>query len=111
MVHAVGERDFSAQETGHMLLSLPLSSCTYNFCSVSLIDSRRVSKDKATGEMTLGQSQLQQYSSRNTSLAQVNLKDFFANYTTNGNEVKLRPQSVIVRTFLSYSSNPQGENL
>ena len=110
MLRSVGERDFSAQETGHMLLSLPLSSCTYNFCSVSLTNSRRVSKDQKSGEMTIYSSHLQQYSSRDPLLAQVNLKDFFAKYTVNDNDVKLRPQPVIVRTFPSYSYNPQGEN-
>ena len=71
----------------------------YNFCTVSLIDSRRISENKDTDELTLSQSHLQQYSSCNTSLAQVNF--FFANYTANG---KLQPQSVIVSTFPSYSS-------
>ena len=36
MLRAVGERDFSAQETSHMLLSLPLVNCTFNFVTVSL---------------------------------------------------------------------------
>ena len=72
MLHSVGERDFSAQETGHMLLSLPLSSSTYNFCSVSLTTSRRVSKDQESSEMTIYPSHLQQYSSRDPLLTQVN---------------------------------------
>ena len=110
MLRSVGERDYSAQETGHMLLSLPLSSCTYNFCSVSLTNSHKISKYQESGEITIHPSHLQQYSSRDPSLAQVNLKDFFSKYTVNGNDVKLRSQSVIVRTFPSYSYNPQGEN-
>ena len=90
-----------------MLLSLLLTSCTYNFYTVSLIDSRKVSKDDLTGEMTIHMSHLLQYSSRNPTLAQVNLKDFFSNYTVHGSEVKLRPNPVIVCTFPSYSSNPE----
>ena len=29
MIKSIGERDFSAQGTAHMLLGLPLYSCTY----------------------------------------------------------------------------------
>lgn len=32
MIKSVGERDFSAQETAHLLLSLPLYQCTYKVC-------------------------------------------------------------------------------
>ena len=109
MLRSVGERDYSAQETGHMLLSLHLSNCTYNFCSISLTNSHKICKDQYLGEMTIQKSHLQLYSSRDPSLAQVSLKEFFAKYTVNGNNVTLRPQPVIVRTFPSYSSNPHGE--
>ena len=34
MIQSVGERDFSAQETAHLLLSLPLYSCTYSFVTI-----------------------------------------------------------------------------
>lgn len=33
MLRTVGERDFSAQETAHMLLGLPLFSCTALYVS------------------------------------------------------------------------------
>ena len=76
MLRSVGERDYSAQETGHMLLSLPLSSCIYNFCSVSLTSSHKICKDQDSGEMTIQKSHLQLYSNRDPSLTQVSLKDF-----------------------------------
>ena len=35
MIQVAGDRDMAAQETAHMLLSLPLVSCTYSFVTVS----------------------------------------------------------------------------
>ena len=35
----------AAQETAHMLLSLPLVACTYSFITVSLQNSRRLNLD------------------------------------------------------------------
>lgn len=46
MIKAVGERDFSAQETAHMLLSLPLVSCSYTFITISLTGSRKITEDE-----------------------------------------------------------------
>ena len=62
MIRAVGERDFSAQETAHMLLSLPLVSCSYSFITLSLTGNRRVAEDPESGELTLQQSLLDHYS-------------------------------------------------
>ena len=36
MIKTVGERDYGAQETAHLLFSLPLYRCTYNFVTLSL---------------------------------------------------------------------------
>lgn len=109
MLRSVGERDFSSQETGHMLLSLPLTSCTFNFITVSLTNTCKVSKDNVTGEIILNKSQLHQYSSRDTTLAQLNLRDFFANYTVNNDVIKRRTHPMIIQTFPAYSSNPKGD--
>ena len=50
MIRAVGERDFSAQETAHLLLSLPLYSCTFNFVAISLDETCQIqtSQEHAT---------------------------------------------------------------
>lgn len=80
MLHAVGERDFSSQEITHMLLSLPLVSCSYNFTTVSLYDSRELTKDKDSGELLLQQSILDQYAARD-GLSNSNLCQFVAQYT------------------------------
>ena len=83
------------------------ASCTFNFVTVSLNNSCRVSRSNAIEE-PMNQSQLHQYSSCDASLAHVNLKDLFANYTVNGIEVKCRTHPVIAPTFPAYSSNPNG---
>ena len=42
MIQSVGERDFSAQETAHLLLSLPLYRCTYSFVTINLDGGRQI---------------------------------------------------------------------
>lgn len=44
MVKSVGERDFSAQETAHQLLSLPLVNWTFSFVALSLDGSHALKK-------------------------------------------------------------------
>lgn len=109
LLHSVGERDFSAQETSHMLLSLPLFSCTYNFVTVALNSSRKVTRDDNSGELTLEASALDDYASRDASLAHLNLCQFVSNYHTIRGKVTKRSAPVIVRTFPSFSSNPQSD--
>lgn len=62
MIRAVGERDFSSQETAHMLLSLPLTSCSYSFVTLSLTGDRRVAE---TGQqLEIQESFLDHYGNR-----------------------------------------------
>ena len=42
MIQSVGNRDFSAQETAHLLLSLPLYTCTYRFVTINLDGGRQI---------------------------------------------------------------------
>lgn len=109
MLHTVGERDFSTQETAHMLLSLPLVSCSFNFITISLNGSKRVNRDKDTGELVLQRSFLEDYAEREPRFVNINLQQFAANYSIcNGKAIK-RAKPVVVRTFPFYSCNPQGE--
>lgn len=110
MIRSVAERDFSAQETCHMLLSLPLFSCSYNFVTVALNASRKLKKDQDTGELTLEDSVLDTYASRNVTLADLNLCLFAANYRIVCGKAVKRASPVVVRTFPTFSSNPQGDN-
>jgi len=109
MLRSVRERDFSARETCHMLLSLPLFSCSFNFATVSLDRSKKITKDPESGELQLQASILDSYASCDVSLSSLNLYQFIANYTTIQGQVRKRSAPVIVRTFSTYSANPNGE--
>ena len=109
MIRAVGERDFSAQETAHMLLSLPLTSCTFSFCTLSLTGDRKIIRNAETDEIIVQRSILQLYSTRDTNL-ELSLLQFASEFMEYKGERKKRSTPVIVRAFPFYSSNPVGEN-
>ena len=73
MLRCIGERDYSAQETCHMLLSLPLYGCSFNFATVNLDGSKKISTHAESGELVLETSILDAYGSRDASLAPYNL--------------------------------------
>ncbi len=50
LINSVGERDFSAQETCHLLLQLPLIKSTRDFTILSLDGSRQVEERPEEGE-------------------------------------------------------------
>ena len=62
MLRSVGERDFSAQETAHQLLSLPLVSCTFSFVTLSLDGGCRVKTNDQSNVHSLEPSFLDHYS-------------------------------------------------
>lgn len=108
MLRSVGERDFSSQETAHMLLSLPLFSCTYNFIAVPLNESRQLTKDSESGELVLQQSILDQYASRDC-FPDMSLCEFVSQFTVSRSNICERSSPVIVRTFPRLSPNQQSE--
>lgn len=108
MVRSVGERDFSAQETAHQLLSLPLVSCTFSFVALSLDGGCKLSKDSQSGEHALNLSLLDHYAAR-SSLLDAHLIEFVSNYSMYRGELRKRPSAVIVRPFPQHPSNPHGE--
>ena len=80
MIRAVGERDFSAQETAHTLLSLPLVSCTFNFVTLSLTGDRRIVEDPESGQLVVQQSLFDHYCNRTTNL-DISLLHFAAEFS------------------------------
>ena len=118
MLRCIGERDFSAQETAHQLLSEPLYSCTYTFVCVSLDGSRQVcdqSGDQSDTTLVTNPSTLQLYANRLQyerqfpGITSLNLFEFVKLYCVIYHEIRKRSQEVIVRTFPKYSPNPQGQ--
>lgn len=110
IICSVGKRDFAAQETCHMLLSLLLFSCTYNFVTVALNSSHKLLKDQDSSELMLEDSLLDTYTSRDASLADLNLCQFATNYRVVCGKIVKCTSPVVVRTFPMFSSNPQGDH-
>ena len=105
MIRSVAERDFSAQETAHQLLSLPLFSSSFNFVALSLNGSSLLTTDNHSGEQKI----LLQYYATRTSLPNINLANFVSNYSVHNGEIQKHPSPFIVRCFPQYSSNPHDE--
>ena len=115
MIKSIGERDFSAQETAHMLLGLPLYSCTYSFVTISLDNSRSIAIHEISpcAEISTKLTTIDFYAKRLQVIecqhvAQMNLLTFSCHYYVQYNCLKTRKTEVIVRTFPCYSSNPEG---
>ena len=111
MIKSVGERDFSSQETAHLLLSLPLYSCTYNFVTLSLDGGQLVITDNNTSDSATNPSTIDVYRHRTrygTTLTSFNLLQFTANNSVTRDEPKKRTYPVIVKTFPNYSPDPKG---
>jgi hypothetical protein len=81
MIQSIGERDFSAQETAHLLLGLPLYQCTFNFITLSLDGGNLINTDSSTcnsGNSVVNLSTLDMYSRRPSSILDLNLLQFTA---------------------------------
>ena len=117
MIKSIGERDFSAQETAHMLLGLPLYSCTYTFTTILLDNSRSVviHPNSSPLQLSTNLSLMDFYAKRvqqtvDTSIQNINLMTFASHFYVHQNKLKKRNKEVIVRTFPNYSSHSQGKN-
>ena len=84
-----------------------LTSCSFNFVTLSLNNARPLSKDKETGENLIDLSLLDHYATRST-LLDINFITFVANYSVCDNEVHKR-SPVVVRTFPQLSSDPMND--
>ena len=117
MIQVVGERDFGAQKTAHILRSLPLYSCTFNFVTLSLDGGRQIRtevqtpQDKSTNPSMLETyMNRMQYQESFPNVMSLNILEFVSRYTLSQNELVHRANEVIVRTFPTYSNNPKGKN-
>lgn len=111
MLRVVGERDFSAQETAHMLKGLPLYSCTYSFVCISLdgscaIQTEAIDQDDQTAQQAATNLSLfdcyanrAKYDSTFPGITLLNLCTFVARYTLYRGEIRQCSTEVIVRTF------------
>lgn len=61
---SLGQRDFSAQETMHHLMSLILVSSSFNVIPVSLNGSRKIKRNSPDGDLVTSESLLDVYAKR-----------------------------------------------
>ena len=112
MIKSAGERDFSAQEVMHHIMSLKLVSSSFDVVNLSLEGSRKLSIKRT--HVDSEPSILDSYAVRNTlsginnEILECNLITFFAKYIIIENEIREREKEVIVRVFPNYSSDPKG---
>ena len=117
MIQVVGERDFGAQETAHILQSLPLYSCNFNFVTLSLDGGRQIRTDTQTPQdNSTNPSMLETYMNRMQyqdsfpDIMSLNVLRFASTYTLSQNELTPRANEVIVRNFPTYNPDPKGIN-
>lgn len=89
MLRSVEERDFSAQETCHLLLSLPLFSCSFNFVAVCFDRSKKVFKHSVWWADSTGVHSWH-IPHVKLQLSSFNLYHFIANYTTTGGRLCIK---------------------
>ena len=112
MIKAVGERDFSAQEVMHHILSFKLFSSSFQVVTPSLDGSRKliIKND----ELETRPSILDNYANRSSfkgstsEVLECNFVTFVANYSLVNDELRKRSKSVVIKTYPRYYSNPGG---
>ena len=117
MIKALGERDFSARETMHLLLSLKLHSSSFQVLSVNLDGTRSLKKNvKDPNSSCTNDSILDKYSKRETFkndlplVMKLNLAHFVTNYKIVNSKLVKQSSKIIPRFFPTYSANPKGAN-
>ena len=111
MMKAVGQRDMSAQEVMHQLLSLKLFSSSYQVVTVSLNDSRKF--DIKGNNLKVERSLLDDYAEQQSFaeidpiILKLNFTQFASQYFVKDSSLK---KPVIVRTFPTYSSSSQNRS-
>ena len=120
---ALGERDFSAQETMHLLMALKLHSCSFKVIPVSLTGSRKVRKqtdgdsiiENEGLDVSTENSLLDAYAHRENyddspEFDHMNLAQFANKYKVFKSQLVTLPDNVVPRIFPTYSPNPGGPN-
>ena len=120
---ALCERDFSAQETMHLLMSLKLHSCSFKVIPVSLTGSRKVRKppncdsnfENEGVDVSTENSLLDAYAHRENyddspEFDNMNLAQFANKYRVFKGQLVTLPDNIVPRIFPTYSPNPAGSN-
>ena len=115
LINTIAERDYSAQETCHLLLQLPMFKASRDFIVLSLDGSRQLEEHLVEGQPATAPSSLDHYISRPSSphFEDMTLMHFVQHYSmprSVSTEPSLRRKAVevIVRPF--YPADPDGPN-
>ena len=113
---SLGQRDFSAQETMHHLLSLKLVSSSFNVIPISLDGSRKIKANSANEDVATNNSLLDVYANRTTyadsipDIMTLNFITFATKYKLVNSKLTAQAQNAVPRVFPVYSSNNKGPN-
>jgi len=116
IMKSLGQRDFSAQETMHHLLSLKLVSSSFNVIPVSLNGSRKIKTNSVEGDVATNDSLLDVYANRAKysetipNIMTLNFVTFATKYKVVNNKLTAQSKNTIPRIFPVYSSNEKGPN-
>ncbi len=115
MISSVGERDFSAQETCHLLLQLPMFRASRDFVVLSLDYSRQLEDHFEENECVTVDSPIEHYCARPVTpeFANMTLLQFVQRFKTSrkvGEGLTCRKKHVVVIVRPCISPDPQGPN-
>ena len=116
IMKSLGQRDFSAQETMHHLMSLKLVSSSFNVIPVSLNGSRKMKTNSPDGDVVTNDLLLDVYAKRDKfaetipDIMTLNFITFATKYKLIDNKLAAQPHNTIPRVFPVYSSNAKGPN-
>ena len=117
VMKTLGQRDFSAQETMHHLLSLNLLSSSFNVVPITLNGSRRLNITTQPDDRATTDSLLDAYAERDKyqgtvacDLCNLNFLQFAMKYRLVNGKLVDQPDNVVPRVYPTYSSNPKSTN-
>ena len=117
VMKSLGQRDFSAQETMHHLLSIKLYSTTFKVKTFNLNGSRRVQTyGVETNKRCTADSFLDIYAKRNIftndfpNIMSTNFIDFASQYKITKGKLERHSDNIVPNIVPIYSPNPKGQN-
>ena len=116
LINCVGERDYSAQETCHLLLQLPMFKSSRDFIVLSLEGSRAVHSQLSEGQDATAPAIVDHYCSRPTTqtFEAMPLLSYAESYSMPrllGEQPKQRKKKVVVIPRRYCSPDPNGPNM
>ena len=115
MIKTLGERDYGAQETMQLLLSLKLHSSTFHAVPVNLNGSRTVETTAKKSEYCTEDSLLDFYAKTKVfqdshpKVLDLNVVNFATQFKVVNKKLQSQPKNAVARTFPNYPPNPKSK--